>query len=316
MKLPESTDALETVETDSLARGSLPPTSLIICSRNRPQLLTETVESILRGDELPTELIIIDQSNAAYRSPATQTVASACEIRCMLTASVGVSRARNEGIAAATYGILAFTDDDILVTPSWFGSLVRVLLQAGPCSVVTGQVRPTEAEIPGGFAPSTKVAEILAVYEGRVGTDPLFTGNMAMYRDTIGVVGGFDERLGPGSQFPSSEDNDFGFRLLELGYRIIYVPEAVVYHRAWRSDRDYLRLRWNYGVGQGGFYAKHLSLRDQYMLSRLVRHIGHYVFMFRGHVRHQRLGACGDVIYVLGLLCGVVRWFLSHRRTQ
>src|SRR5579859_8077465 len=48
------------------APGDLPPTTLIICSRNRPQLLQEAVESVLRGREVPTELLIIDQSQAAH----------------------------------------------------------------------------------------------------------------------------------------------------------------------------------------------------------------------------------------------------------
>src|SRR5689334_20384253 len=39
--------------------AGLPESSLIIASRNRPELLHDTVQSILRGDETPTEIIII-----------------------------------------------------------------------------------------------------------------------------------------------------------------------------------------------------------------------------------------------------------------
>ena len=98
------------------------------------------------------------------------------------------------------------------------------------------------------FAPSTKVDTAPAVYHGRLHEDVLYTGNMAMDRSAARAVGVFDERLGPGTSFPSAEDNDFGFRLLEAGYRIVYVPEALLYHRAWRSERDYVRLRWSYGA--------------------------------------------------------------------
>lgn len=39
--------------------------SLIICSRNRHQLLLETVESVLAGEVLPSEIVILDQSDTA-----------------------------------------------------------------------------------------------------------------------------------------------------------------------------------------------------------------------------------------------------------
>src|SRR5439155_23952935 len=105
---------------------------------------------------------------------------------------------------------------------------------AGPRTIATGRVLSTAPETPGGFAPSTKIEEASIVYEGRVGKDVLWGNNMAMYRSAIAPIGGFDERLGVGSHFPSSEDNDLGFRLLEAGYRFIYVPEAVLYHWYWQ----------------------------------------------------------------------------------
>ena len=55
------------------------------------------------------------------------------------------------------------------------------------------------------------------------------------------------------------------FRLLEAGYRIVYSPEAVLFHRAWRTPQSYLPLRWAYGVALGGFFAKHLTLRDRWI---------------------------------------------------
>jgi len=139
---------------------------------------------------------------------------------------------------------------------------------------------------------------------------------MAMYRSAIGNVGGFDERLGAGSHFPASEDNDLGFRLLEAGYRINYDPEAALYHRAWRNERDFLALRWSYGRGQGAFYAKHLSVSDGYMLWRMVTNVKNHVFGLARRLRHQRRLAYGDALYILGLLSGAAQWILTQRRTR
>lgn len=292
--------------------AALPAASLIICSRNRPQLLADTVASILQGDEVPAEIVIIDQSDQCQLDLTRLNTCPECTIRHLWMHSVGLARARNTGISHAQYEILTFTDDDMWASPTWFGSLVRALQKAGPGSVISGQVRPAAAEAPGGFAPSLKIDTEPVVYEGRVGQDVLWTGNMALYRGVIERVGFFDERLGPGARYPSAEDNDLGFRLLEAGYRIIYAPEAVLYHRAWRSDRDYLRLRWYYGRGQGAFYAKHMSLSDHYMSRRLVQNLRGHSLQFIGRIRRQRRLAYGDAAYTLGLLSGTVEWLLMQ----
>jgi GT2 family glycosyltransferase len=297
------------------ATAGLPTTSLVIASRNRPQMLVETVESVLQGDEVPSEIVVIDQSAEPNARLANLQTARDCEVRYQQQHATGLSRARNAGVRAAQHEVLIFIDDDVLVTREWFGTIVRALLNVGPHSVITGQVRPTN-EKPGGFAPSTIVVTTPAVYEGRIGQDVLFPLNMAMYRSAINEVGEFDERLGTGSRFPSSEDNDFGFRLLEAGYRIIYAPEVIVYHRAWRSDRDYFPLRWDYGVGQGAFYAKHLNLTDRYMLRRMLRALGHYAAMCYRRMRVDRRRAIGDGVYVVGILSGAMGWLLTQRRTQ
>lgn len=299
----------------SPARG-LPATSLIICSRNRPELLLASVESIMRGDHVPTELVIVDQSDVPQAAPATLDPDRACEVRYLWTRSVGSSRARNAGIAAAKHDLLVFTDDDVLVTPAWFGAIVRALLDAEPRSVVTGQVLPTEVKRPGGFVPSIKVDNTPAAYEGRISQDPLYPLSMAIYRSAIDEVGGFDERLGPGTPFPAAEDNDVGFRLLETGYRIVYVPQAILYHRAWRAKQDYLPLQWRYGRGQGAFYAKYLSLRDRFMLRRLGGDVVYHCQQFAGRGRCQRHLASGDIVYAFGVLAGAGQWLLTKRKRQ
>jgi GT2 family glycosyltransferase len=299
----------------SLSAG-LPATSLIICSRNRPKLLFECVQSVLKSEEVPTELIVIDQSTVPNQPLAILTTHRSCDIRYLWTQSVGLSEANNRGIVTARHDLLVFTHDDVVVTPAWFGTLIRALLAAGLRSVVTGQVRLTEAESPGGFQLTIKVDEAPAIYRGRVGKDVLLPLNMAMYRSAFDEVGGFDIRLGPGTSFAGGEDNDLGFRLLEAGYRIVYVPEAVLYHRAWRTEQDYVSLRWNYGRAQGAFYGKYLNLQDRYMLRRLGQDVVHYAHMSLCRMRSQRRRAYGDAIYVLAVLSGAIQWLLTQRRMR
>jgi GT2 family glycosyltransferase len=288
--------------------STLPASSLIICSRNRPKMLFETVESILRGDDVPTEMIIVDQSTEPHPEFTAIKTKRSCEIRYIHSKIVGVSAGRNLGIRSARYKILIFIDDDMFVKPDWFSHLVRAVIKAGPPSVVTGQVLLGESEVPGGKAPSISEEQQSAVYKGRIGKDVLYTGNMGAYRSVFNHVGFFDERLGPGTIFPAAEDSDLGYRLLELGHCICYVPEAIVYHRAWRSERESLLLEWRYGVGRGAYYAKHMNLRDPYMFIRMIYDLKASVTDFLRYILLRRRLSYDLFFSVFGLFYGLIRW--------
>jgi GT2 family glycosyltransferase len=291
----------------------LPPTSLVICSRNRRQLLFESVESVLGGEDLPSELIIMDQSDEQDARLAGMGRVSGCHVRYELTTTIGESPARNLGIRLARHEILTFTDDDVQVTPTWFGTLVRALLDANARTVVTGRVLASAEGDAASFAPSTKEDAAPAVYVGRIREDVLYPMSMAMYRSAIAEVGDFDVRLGAGARFPGGEDNDFSFRLLEAGYSIRYVPEALLYHRAWRAYNQFVQLQWSYGRGQGAFLAKHLSLSDRYMLSRLRSELGERVWRsLRYSLRRSRRETFGDLAYAAGLVTGAAQWLATQ----
>jgi GT2 family glycosyltransferase len=304
-----------------LARGSemlepnkkeVLPASLIICSRNRPTLLAEAVAYVGAGGSLPSEIIIIDQSNHAHPTLSTTENMHGCRVRYSWKPGVGVSHARNTGAADARNDLLAWIDDDVQVSREWFGLLAHALYMEGPNTIVTGQVRPGIAECRGGFAPSTITDEAPAVYCGGLHKDVLYSNNMAFSREVLRKIGGFDERLGPGTRFPAAEDNELCFRLLEAGYRIVYTPQALVYHRAWRDQ--FLWLRWRYGRGQGAFYAKYIIAYDRYGLKRLRSDIRRYLVRCCHRLPSERRNALGDLIYIGGLLSGASEWLLRNRR--
>lgn len=293
----------------------LPPASLVVCTRNRPAFLLDTLRSLLAGEELPAEIVVIDQSDVPC--PGVDGLAGElpCDLRYVPVRSVGLGRARNAGVEAARHEILAFIDDDMWVCRHWWGALLRSLLAEGPCCVVTGQVRAAPPEVPGGIAPSTMLGDERTVYEGRLAGDVLAAGNMALYRTAFEDVGLFDERLGAGGRFPSSEDNDLCFRLLEAGYRIVYEPQAVLEHRAWRTKGDYVRLRWRYGRGNGAYYAKHLAPGDGRMLRRLHADVVRQLRKVPGRLRRRELRMlASDAAFALGLVSGAAEWLLTEGR--
>ena len=156
---------------DELGRSSTPatshpPTSLIVCSRNRPKLFWNALSRFSRERNSPLSCaLLIKVMSRIQLCPASRATRS-CDIRYIWSQSIGLSRACNSGIAAAQHDLLVFTHDDVLVTASWFGSMVQSLIRAGSQAVITGRVLPTESEGTGQFAPSTKVSVIPSIYVG------------------------------------------------------------------------------------------------------------------------------------------------------
>jgi GT2 family glycosyltransferase len=141
--------------------------------------------------------------------------------------------------------------------------------------------------------------------------------NLAARRATLLAVGGFDERLGPGTPYPAAEDNDLGHRLLEAGHQITYEPRATVHHRAWRSRSEQTRLHRQYGRGQGAFYAKHLALRDPYMVRRLVDDLRRNLVRVPRSLAGRTTGPRGrELAYLSGVASGMTRWLATHGRAS
>jgi GT2 family glycosyltransferase len=291
-------------------------TSLIISSRDRHRFLEGVVGSILAGTAVPDELVVVDQSPAGSAVLEEIAARDGSPLRYIVSEERGLSRGRNLGIAKARGRWLFFVDDDIVVPDDWFERISRELIGSQPRTVVTGRVTAGEAERDGGFAPSLSLSEERIVYRGRPGRDVLQPLNMAMPRTAFDEVGLFDVHLGAGSHFPSSEDNDLGFRLLEAGYAILYDPSIVVIHRAWRSPGAMLPLRWSYGRGQGAYFAKHFSRHDPYMAARLRHDLWRHLRRApRRTLVNVRDGAA-DLVYSAALMAGATEWLLSRSRAR
>ncbi len=312
---------------------SLPTVSVVVSTRNRHAFVTDLVASVLAGDTVPAELVIVDQSDTAHPAlggdtahtgsvggvpdtahpdRARDTLDAPCQVRYLRSRERGLSRGRNAGIRAVRHDILAFLDDDVLVPAGWLTTLVGALIEAPPRTVVTGFVAAGEAEMPGAFAPSTSPDAEPTTYRGRIGRDVLLPHNMALYRAVFDEVGLFDPRLGVGSHFPSSEDNDFGYRVLEAGYSIRFVPDAVLVHRAWRAPGAWIPLRWAYGRGQGAYFAKHASLTDRYMLRRLWRDVARHARRAPRRLACEPRQAIGDAVYSAAVLLGAAEWIVTR----
>ncbi|MEG4022127.1 glycosyltransferase [Microcoleus sp. S13C4] len=79
-------------------------------------------------------------------------------------------------------------------------------------------------------------------------------------------LGGFDEE----NFAVAYNDADYGYRLLERGYRCVYCPDAELLHKEGTSrgftdnPQEVATFRRKYGGKNDSFYSPHLSLEDEY----------------------------------------------------
>src|ERR1700690_361651 len=106
--------------------------SVVICTYNRSESLANTLRSLsvqLLPDTLQWEVLVLDNNS---RDKTRAVVEEFCRefpgrFRYVLEARQGKSHALNSGIREACGDIVAFTDDDVLLEPSWLHNLTARL---------------------------------------------------------------------------------------------------------------------------------------------------------------------------------------------
>jgi GT2 family glycosyltransferase len=237
-----------------LAREPL-TASVVICTRDRPEDLHNALRAASRLAYKDCELIVVD--NAPSSDATERVVEDFPRARYVREPRRGLDAARNRGVREATGDIVAFTDDDAVVEPEWLGAL---LANFGDARVMctTGLTLPLELETEGQelFEEHCSFCRGFRrrIFDGQ-SDNPLAVGavgagaNMAIRRDLLTLIGGFDERLDAGTATRSGGDHEMFVRILSAGYRIVYDPSALSWHRHRRSRADVFQTVFGYGVG-------------------------------------------------------------------
>lgn len=177
------------------------------------------------------EVIVSDNMSPVGREAVEAVIRGRASLT--LCAEKGAGPNRNAGVAASTGEILAFIDSDCQAEPAWLENGLKGL--AG-YDFIGGHVKVL-VDDPARLTPAEAFEAVFAfdfeTYINRKG----FTGagNMMCSRQVFDAVGGFRNGV--------SEDVEWSQRATGMGFRLGYVPDAVVGHPARRSW-DELRGKW------------------------------------------------------------------------
>ena len=214
-----------------------PTVSIIVLNYNSLEHLPTNLASLQNLDYPVDKLQILLVDNlstdgsmawAAVHYPAVQQVQNG--------ANLGFAAGNNKGIAVAEGEWVAILNPDVRVEPNWLRELVRPVLQDPAITCVASKMLNWEgtavdfADAALNFMGWGNQPGLGSQQLTKFNTSKPFIfacgGAMLIRRDTFIEVGGFDPPY-----FAYFEDVDLGWRLWLLGHKVVYAPQAVVYHR-------------------------------------------------------------------------------------
>jgi GT2 family glycosyltransferase len=263
------------ITQDSDLAVPLPSASVVVCTRDRIDDLAKCLPGLSRLATQGHEVLVVD--NCPSDDSAAQLVANYPAILYLRESRPGLNTARNRGFQVASGEVVAFTDDDAQVDDGWLRALLRNF-DDPLVAVVTGITLPLELDTEAqqqfeltnsfgrGFVRRRFDAGNMNVLAaGQVGAGV----NMALRRSAVTEIGPFDETLDCGTPTLSGGDQEFFYRTLASGYRIVYEPAALVWHRH-RRDWDALRRTiFGYGVGVFAWWTRTLLVERELTLLKL-----------------------------------------------
>jgi len=174
---------------------------VVIPTFRRPEALASCLKSLEKQTMAPASIEVIDDSETDY--------------------GPGVSR--NIGWKRGSGRYVAFIDDDCLAEQDWIESLQKVFSE----NEIGG--------IEGGITTTDENGEKIDFNPpNRFRWNRFKTANLAVRRDVLEEIGGFDERY-----HMHREDTDLAWRVIDAGFKMAWVPQCRVHHPeplGWHED--------------------------------------------------------------------------------
>jgi glycosyltransferase involved in cell wall biosynthesis len=225
-----------------VSRAERPVASVVVAARNGAHQLP-VLFSALRRQSLPQgdfEVIVVDDGSDDSTSAVVAASGVARVIRC--NPAVGLPRARNVGIRAASGQFIALTDADTVPDSTW--------LEFG-----VARMRESDADILGGgvsiaLGEKPSIAALVDAMnwlnqERCVEQGFAVGANIWARRETFDHWGLFSEEIASYGH----DDTEWGQRATSAGAHLVYAPDVHLTHPPRSQIRQVYRKAYNLGFG-------------------------------------------------------------------
>lgn len=213
--------------------------TIAICTYNRAAFLERGLNALLAEPEIgkQSEILVVDNKST---DGTASLVASYSErfafVQYVREKQQGLSHARNRAYQSSQAEYVAYLDDDAVIVSGWLAAFFDAVTRSGHADALGGPILPDFETPPPRWFDSDYVTRRFGREAGPLG--PLYVrqgfsgGNMAIRREVIERLGGFDPALGmAGDRVHFGEESDFFQRLYaQSGNRTYYAPRLAIRH--------------------------------------------------------------------------------------
>lgn len=207
--------------------------AVILVTYNRAENVRTCLDHVMRQTLPAAEILVVDASP----DDTTRVVVAEFPGVRYLRNDLGMGHmatSRAIGVGATDADIVVFIDDDAYAEPDWLEHLVVPYVDPDVGAVGGRADNGIEGEEQEGLESIGLLMED-GTLTGNFAANPhrpvevahLLGANMSYRRSALTTIGGIHDHW-PGTSL--REDADTGLRMTAAGYRVLYVPDAVVFH--------------------------------------------------------------------------------------
>ncbi|ASJ11575.1 glycosyltransferase family 2 protein [Thermococcus thioreducens] len=245
-----------------------PLVSVIITafSENRVKDILDIIHALKSQTYKSLEIIIVvDRKESTYKK-LIKIVGDKVSKVILHKEPPGLSGARNTGVLYSTGEIVAFLDDDAIPDLRWIEEIVNAFNNYKEEDIVAvgGPIYPLWLTKKPSWLPEELYWTIGCTYKGFKNeerfVERLFGSNMAFKKNIFDTIGKFNPNFGRvDNKQLVGEETELFFRIASRGYKVLYTPRAIVYHKIFPY-----RAKFTYVLQRGFNYGKSIVIAKRY----------------------------------------------------
>jgi glycosyltransferase involved in cell wall biosynthesis len=229
-----------------------PRYSLVVATFGRLEEPRAFLASLVAQMPCAVEVFIIDQNDDDRLVPVVREFSRHLQISHIRSRVRNSSHARNLGLARCSGEIVGFPDDDCVYPAGVLQHVDRCFADDPALTVLSGPAITPAGDLGSGrWSSASGPVTIYNVWTSVIGFN-LFVRHAALVQ-----VSGFDESLGVGARYGSSEEPDLVIRLIAAGGKAMYDTQLRVIHPDKRLTPVAAARAFAYGTGMGYVMRKH-----------------------------------------------------------
>lgn len=292
--------------------------SIVIVSYNEEENIGRCLDSLLKL-KYPKDsfsILIVDGGSC----DKTVDIARSYPVKLLVLPGANVAKCKNTALDMINVDYVAFIDADVIVDQDWLNGLVSTISMAEERVVAVGGPNLIMQD---DYEMAKLIGHVQQTFLGSGGSPQAYSINKmqevisvsncnSLYRYSIANKFRFDEHFNIG------DDLEVNFRLRLNGYKFIYVPSAIVYHRRPRSLKSLASKSKTYAKAAAKVTKKFRKLPRWYTIIPSIMFVCISLFPILYLVNTKFLSVYFSfiVIYILLLTISVIQVYLTTKTAK